>query len=150
MDSEQEWLQKQGEQFSQEEELEAATSLPYRARSLSKNDFTLLKVKGTKVFGSSVKFCYMFCLFEGLGLGITAFKKGGNAVQRNYFKRLVREVFRKIGHTLPTGIKIQVLPHAPLEKISYHTILEDVQRSLCTSILNKKEPSKQLKDGSLS
>jgi ribonuclease P protein component len=154
MDSVQEWPQKQVEQFSQEEELEAATSLQcqiqHQSRSLSKNDFTLLKTKGTRVFGTSVKFCYTFGSFEGLEYGVTAFKKGGNAVQRNYFKRLVREVFRKIGHTLPKGIKLQILPFAPLEKISYHTILEDFQRSLCTSIRNKKEPSKPLKEESLS
>ena len=131
--------QKQDVQFYLEEEQGAVTSLQYLTRSLSKNDFTLLKSKGTRLYGKSVKFSYAFGSYEGVELGVTAFKKGGNAVARNYFKRLVKEVFRKARPLLPKGLKLQVLPLAALERISYHTILEDFQKNLCTSILNKKE-----------
>ena len=142
MDSVSVCRQKQDVTVLQEDAQEAVTSLQFPTKSLSKSDFSLLKSKGIRTFGKSIRFCYSFGSFEGYELGVTAFKKGGNAVARNYFRRLVKEVFRKQKASLPVGIKLQVLPFAPLEKITYHTILEDFCESLCTSILNKKELSK--------
>jgi ribonuclease P protein component len=132
----------------QEDAEEAVINLPFQTKSLAKNDFTLLKSKGTRIFGKSVKFNYILGSFEGIELGVTAFKKSGNAVARNYFKRIVKEAFRNVAVNLPTGMKLQVIPLLPLEKISYHTILEDLHTSLCTSIQNKKEQSKPLKEES--
>ncbi|NGX43607.1 MAG: Ribonuclease P protein component [Chlamydiae bacterium] len=43
-------------------------------------------------------------------LGITVTKRFGNACQRNYFKRIVREAFRSSRHTFPTGMDILVKP----------------------------------------
>ncbi len=143
MDSVKECPQKQDELFCLEEERVAVISLPCLTRSLTKNDFTLLKSKGTRTYGKSIKFSYVFGSFEGIELGVTAFKKGGNAVARNYFKRLVKEVFRKTKPLLPIGLKLQVLPLVTLERISYHSILEDFHESLCTSILSKKKPLRQ-------
>ncbi len=143
MDSVKECQQKLDEIFYLEEEQGAVTSLQCPTlcptRSLTKNDFTLLKTKGSRIYGKSLKFCYSFGSFEGIELGVTAFKKGGNAVARNYFKRIVKEVFRKTRPLLPLGLKLQVLPMAALKNISYHTVLEDFRESLCTLIQNKKE-----------
>ena len=142
MDSVKECQQKLDEIFYLEEEQGAVTSLQFPTKSLNKTGFALLKAKGTKVYGKSVKFFFFFGAFEGLEFGVTAYKKGGNAVARNYFKRIAKEVFRKKGYLLPIGLKLQVVPFAPLEKISFHTILEAFCESLCTSILNKKEQLK--------
>lgn len=141
MDSVQEWQQKLDEMSWQEDAQGAVTSSQFLTRSLSKSDFLFLKSKGIRFFGSTVRFQYFPGTFEGLELGITAFKKGGNAVRRNYFKRLVREIFRKKQSLLPAGLKLQVLPSVSLEKISYQAILLDFN-ALCMSILNKKELSK--------
>lgn len=141
MDSVKECPQKRAEPFCLEEEQGAVTSLQCPTlsltRSLTKNDFTLLKTKGSRIYGKSLKFCYSFGSFEGIELGVTAFKKGGNAVARNYFKRIVKEVFRKTRTELPLGLKLQVLPLAALKKISYHTVLEDFRESLCTRLMQK-------------
>ncbi len=142
MDLEQEWRPSQAEISCLEEGQEAVTSLPYLMRALAKNDFSLLKSKGTRAFGKCVKFCFTFGNYEGLELGITAFKKGGNAVARNYFKRLVREVARKVWPQLPKGLRVQVLPLLPLKEISYNEILKDFHDSLCTSIQTKRKPLK--------
>lgn len=148
MDSVQEWLQKQVETSSPVEEREAAissrslTSKPKPIKGhLIKADFAFLKAKGLRLFGKSIRFQYFFGTSDKVEFGVTAFKTGGNAVARNYFKRLAREIFRKNHPLLPLGMKLQVLPLLPLEKISYQTILADFE-SLCTSILSKKEPLK--------
>ncbi len=106
-------------------------------KSLTKADFAFLKAKGSRLFGKSVRFQYFFGTGGKIEFGVTAFKSGGNAVARNYFKRLTREVFRKNSPLLPTGMKLQVLPLLPLEKISYQKILADFEH-LCMSILNKQ------------
>ena len=43
-------------------------------------------------------------------LGITVSKKYGNAVARNYFKRLVREAFRQCRADFPANTSISVRP----------------------------------------
>jgi ribonuclease P protein component len=143
MDSAKECPQNTGETFYQEEELAAVISLPFLTKSLAKKDFALLKTRGIRIYGKSIKFSYSFGSFEGIELGVTAFKKGGNAVARNYFRRLVKEVFRKTKPLLPKGLKLQILPLSTLDKISYRTILVDFHESLCTQILSKKELLKQ-------
>ena len=142
MDSVKECLLSQEETSFQEDAQEAVTNLQFPTKSLNKRGFALLKAKGTKVYGKSVKFFFFLGSFEGVEFGVTAYKKGGNAVARNYFKRIAKEVFRKKRHLLPMGLKLQVVPFAPLEKISFHTILEDFCERLCTSILSKKEQLK--------
>ena len=43
-------------------------------------------------------------------LGITVTKKFGKAHDRNRFKRLIREVYRKIYSSLPSGLLINIRP----------------------------------------
>ncbi|MBM3192449.1 MAG: ribonuclease P protein component [Chlamydiae bacterium] len=137
MDSVQECQLKQAEMSSLAEEQEAVTSLRSPTRSLSKRDFAFLKAQGSRTFGKSVRFHYFFGTSDQVEFGVTAFKSGGNAVCRNRFKRLSREVFRKFLPSLPRGLKLQVLPLLPLEKISYQAILVDFEA--CMSTLNRKE-----------
>lgn len=142
MGSVQEWPQSQEETSLREEEPEAVISSQYQTNrvkgNLTKTDFAFLKARGLRLFGKSVRFQYFFGTGDRVEFGVTAFKSGGNAVARNYFKRLTREIFRKNSPLLPIGMKLQVLPLLPLEKISYQKILADFEH-LCTSILNKQE-----------
>lgn len=43
-------------------------------------------------------------------LGMAVSRKVGNAVTRNYWKRVLREVFRQHRQSLPAGLDVVVLP----------------------------------------
>ena len=140
MDSEHVWPQKGDATSSLVVEPAAATSLPSptRHRAPTRREFSLLKTKGRRHTGISVRFQYIQA--DGpIKFGITAFKSGGNAVQRNRFKRVVREAARRV--SVPAGLHLQVLPLLPLEKISYQSVTDDLIQ-LCTSIQSKNGPLK--------
>ncbi len=59
-------------------------------------------------------------------MGVVVGRRFGKAVQRNHFKRLVREAFRLNQRLWPAGYDIIVRPAASAEDCS----LQDVGRSL--------------------
>ncbi|MDN3506917.1 MAG: ribonuclease P protein component [Simkaniaceae bacterium] len=72
-------------------------------------------------------------------LGITAPKTYGNAVARNRFKRLVREVFRTSRHTLPP-LDIVVLPKKGAGPVSLEIVKQDFSSfydSQCTATTSR-------------
>ena len=122
--------QKRDATFCPDGEELVVTSLLCPIKPLCKNEFTQLKSKGTRFFGTSIRMHYICTHFQEYKIGVTAFKKGGNAVLRNYFRRMVKEIFRKLRPSLPPGLYLQVLPQVPLKDLSYRTILIDFQKFL--------------------
>ena len=87
--------------------------------------FAELREQGKRFFGRSIRICYKMGELPGPKLGVTVLKKSGPACARNYFKRVVREVFRKEKRHLPPKIMLQILPQNSLKEISYQTIFLD-------------------------
>lgn len=58
-------------------------------------------------------------------LGLSVARRVGTAVQRNRFKRLIREAFRHLQHDFPRGydLIIVVRPHEPLNLAAYQHLL---------------------------
>jgi len=61
-------------------------------------------------------------------LGITASKYYGEAVQRNRFKRIVREAFRLCRHRLRSGLDLNVKPKSTSHSAKTADITEELIR----------------------
>ena len=64
--------------------------------------------------------------------GITVSKKVGNAVKRNYLKRIIRSIIRNNINLIPNGILFEVIPKKGAEKSSYHLLERDLVGTLTT------------------
>ena len=83
-------------------------------------DFERVKRRGRRLVGRYI--CIDLLQAKALKLGVTVSTKYGNAVERNRFKRLVRESFRTLVPQLPPGLELHVLPRqlakgAPVDAI---------------------------------
>lgn len=96
-----------------------ATSRPQEARRLNfpkavrlrkRQEFLALQKRGRRIVGKQICIDYQMASSETPRLGITASSKYGDAPERNRFKRLVREVFRKHFALFPPHIQLNVLP----------------------------------------
>ncbi|HZZ77542.1 MAG TPA: ribonuclease P protein component [Gemmataceae bacterium] len=62
---------------------------------------------------------------DRLRVGLSVSRKVGNAVQRNFFKRLYREAFRLTRAELPAGLDLVMLPRS-----THEPTLENICASL--------------------
>lgn len=79
-------------------------------RLLNRRDFRAVYQEGKRFVGKRVIFFYLSDMSSLPRLGITITKKWGKSHDRNRFKRVAREAFRKIYPTLPKGLVINVHP----------------------------------------
>jgi ribonuclease P protein component len=84
---------------------------PKSARLLKSKEFSFIQRSGKKIYAPE------FCLqvFQGqvkrsARLGLTVSRKYGASVERNLFKRRMREIFRLTRHQLTSGSIIHVKP----------------------------------------
>ncbi len=82
-------------------------SFPKSARFLSRRDFESFKGRSSRLAGSYL--CVDVGSSPSSRLGITASRKYGSAVERNRFKRLVREAYRQHRHEWPL-LDLHVVP----------------------------------------
>ncbi len=80
---------------------------------------------------------------EFVRLGLSVGKRAGGAVQRNAFKRRIREAFRLVQHELPLGagldIVVSVRAHEPREAGEYQRLLLDLVGKVAGDLRGKSE-----------
>lgn len=109
-------------------------TFPKKARVLKRKQFSFITRSGVFCQGSQVVFYVLPSRYPtGCKLGITVSKKYGKAHKRNYFKRVVREVFRQVRANLPS-CQVVVLPRnhkqQPIFSCLYQDFLKCIPESL--------------------
>lgn len=99
-------------------------TLPKASRLRKRSEFQRVLSRCSKISGNVLVFCY--APFKYPRLGITVSRSYGNAVQRNLFKRRLRETFRMNRHQLP-NLNVVVLPKKGEKSISLEAIRTDFQ-----------------------
>lgn len=90
-----------------------------------RRDFLDLREIGKKI---STKFFIVYFkknINENINLGITVSKKHGNAVKRNYLRRVIRAIFIKNVNEIPDKLKIEMIPKKKDIKSSFKQLEED-------------------------
>ena len=103
-----------------------------RIKSLKKrSDFILLRNEKKKIFGKDILINYCINkIKKQTRIGITVSKKHGNAVKRNYIKRLFKAVFIKHNDKLPAGYDLEFIPKINQNKVRFLELENDVLTSL--------------------
>ena len=91
-------------------------------RLLKKQCFQRVIARDKKKVGSYLRIYYHLSDGFSSKLGITASSYFGNAIERNLFKRRIREIFRKNHHTINKSIEIVIYPQKAAKKTSYSTL----------------------------
>lgn len=65
-----------------------------------------------------------------LKIGITASGRYGSAIERNRFKRLVREVFRLNQTAFPANWELHVVPRQNAKRACYQDVQEELLKLL--------------------
>ena len=103
-----------------------------RIKSLKKrSDFILLRNNKKKIFGKDILINYCANkIDQQTRIGVTVTKRHGNAVKRNYIKRLLKAVFIKHNKILPSGYDLEFIPKQNENKIKFLDLENDVVTSL--------------------
>jgi ribonuclease P protein component len=97
-------------------------SFPKHLRLRKRNEFAFLSKKGRGFAGEKLVCQWMRTESPYVRLGLTVSGKTGSAVERNLFKRRVREAFRICPLKTRNGIDLNVRPQKTL-KTSFQEIL---------------------------
>lgn len=84
---------------------------PKSCRLLKSSDYQNLRLNGRRWTCLPILIGYRQGGCPSPRLGITVSKKFGKAHERNRFKRVVREAFRKLRGNFPVGLELNVLPN---------------------------------------
>lgn len=98
-------------------------SFPKTSRLLCSQEFKLVCREGRRYFTPSLNFIYTTSKQNfSPKLGLSVSRKAGNSVHRNYFKRIIRELFRTHSSLLPPGLQFQISPRKKVKDISFAEI----------------------------
>ena len=104
---------------------------PKTARVLQRSHFLSLLRQGRHFLGNEVRVDYRKHSKNSVPkLGITVSRRYGKAHDRNRFKRVVREAFRELYSSIPSGLELNISPKKNHPDLSMMAILTDLKNLL--------------------
>ncbi len=98
--------------------------LPKKYRLRKNKDFKKIYRNGRSFVGRSV---VLVCKkSDGINIGFSVSKKIGNAVQRNKFKRMLREICRRNLDTIPDGYSFVIIARVKIKGFKYSQVEREV------------------------
>lgn len=94
-------------------------------RLLNKSSFTRIVSADNKRVGAFIRIYYQKISSIKPKLGITASSYFGNAIERNFFKRQIREVFRQNQHRIDKSLQVVIYPQKSAKNASYRDLQEE-------------------------
>ena len=102
--------------FLEDVKKEEKRSLLNQLISLKKrSEFLYLRKSGLSKNGTYFIVNYYFTNVEQIKFGLTVSKKMGNAVKRNYIKRVIRALINKNISSIPRKINFEIIPKKKIE-----------------------------------
>lgn len=111
-------------------------------RLLARREFREVYQRGRKFVGHRLAFFYILESPRSPRLGITITKKWGKAHDRNRFKRVVREGFRRSYPELNTGLTLNVHPREGYKNLSAEEVTMELKRLSDSCVQTKSESAK--------
>lgn len=118
--------------------------IPASVRLRKPREFQAVRSSGHRIqCGPFIFQCRLTSEKTAPKLGVVASRRVGNAVKRNYGKRLFRELFRKHAAELPAGSELVVILRGHFDRYGFRDLENRLLRAMRTMVtLNeKKEPA---------
>lgn len=97
-------------------------------RILKRSDFKKISREGATLFGRFLVFSYLPKEGKNPRLGVTVTKKFGKAHERNRFKRIAREAFRRLKTDISDNLSLNLRPRGHAR----HAKMQDIMDELLT------------------
>ena len=88
-------------------------------------EFLDIRKKGKTIYAQFFIINYFLSSQSGFYFGLTVSRKIGNAVKRNYLKRIIRSIVVNNLNSMPKNTKLEIIPKKQIEKKKYSELEKD-------------------------
>ena len=114
--------------------------IPASVRLRKPREFQAVRNSGHRIqCGPFIFQCRLTTETAAPKLGVIASRRVGNAVKRNYGKRVFRELFRKHGNALPSGSELVIVLRGHFDRYTFQELEQRLLRAIRTMVAVKEK-----------